>query len=274
MLSLTIEGTSQYISQDLTFSGGYPGNRKKPRANLASDQPPLTLVFSPFRRRQLRVEFLPNQAFSIVSTPVVEIPRERFFPIDFSSIANSPHVDTWDIYISPNPSPRSLFTVHKTTHRAEYDAARAFLPSLNQHRVTTTTSRHHADSAAKDKDPVNMPHSPPDPAPPPPPRLVGEEILLVTNDEWGEQLIMEGSITTPYFWRHERWVTPDAGGHAGTTRRYALEKGLCVTDRLSVVSVQEGETLLLSNGVIGWVRGRVVKLGDKWIKKEEGEGLL
>jgi len=50
------------------------------------------------------------------------------------------------------------------------------------------------------------------------------EVLLVSNKD-GE--IMEGSLTTVYFWRNGRWVTPRAqdGGQIGTTRRLALEKG-------------------------------------------------
>lgn len=50
------------------------------------------------------------------------------------------------------------------------------------------------------------------------------EVLLV-SENGGE--IMEGSLTTVYFWRGGRWVTPKEtdGGQIGTTRRWALEKG-------------------------------------------------
>lgn len=57
-----------------------------------------------------------------------------------------------------------------------------------------------------------------------------KEVLLVGEDG----CIMEGSTTTPYFWRHGRWVTPPvskqfsylagSGGNEGTTRRWALER--------------------------------------------------
>ncbi|OIW23622.1 hypothetical protein CONLIGDRAFT_136852 [Coniochaeta ligniaria NRRL 30616] len=57
-----------------------------------------------------------------------------------------------------------------------------------------------------------------------------KEVLLVEADG----SIMEGSTTTPYFWRNGRWVTPPvssrfssldgSGGNAGTTRRWALER--------------------------------------------------
>lgn len=56
--------------------------------------------------------------------------------------------------------------------------------------------------------------------------------VLITNEDDGT--VMEGSITTPYFWRDGRWVTPPvsakfskdagSGGQDGTSRRWALEK--------------------------------------------------
>lgn len=50
-----------------------------------------------------------------------------------------------------------------------------------------------------------------------------QEVLLVS--ESGE--VMEGSLTSPYFWRDGKWTTPNvaSGGQIGTTRRWALEKG-------------------------------------------------
>jgi 4-amino-4-deoxychorismate lyase len=50
-----------------------------------------------------------------------------------------------------------------------------------------------------------------------------QEVLLVSDS--GE--IMEGSLTSPYFWRDGKWTTPSvaSGGQIGTTRRWALEKG-------------------------------------------------
>lgn len=58
-----------------------------------------------------------------------------------------------------------------------------------------------------------------------------KEVLLINGDD---NTIMEGSITSPYFWRNGKWVTPPvsaqvspsegSGGHDGTSRRYALEQ--------------------------------------------------
>ncbi|KAH6641679.1 aspartic peptidase domain-containing protein [Chaetomium tenue] len=56
--------------------------------------------------------------------------------------------------------------------------------------------------------------------------------VLIVNEANGA--VMEGSTTTPYFWRDGRWVTPavskeynledGSGGQSGTSRRWALER--------------------------------------------------
>ena len=80
-----------------------------------------------------------------------------------------------------------------------------------------------------------------------------EEVLLQNND--GE--VMEGSISTPYFWRDGRWITPagKCGGNIGTTRRWALEKGIAVEGIIKMSQVKLGEVLVLSNGVHGFSLG-------------------
>ena len=49
--------------------------------------------------------------------------------------------------------------------------------------------------------------------------------VLVVSEKDGE--IMEGSLTSVFFWRDGSWLTPEAGsgGQVGTTRRWGLEKG-------------------------------------------------
>ena len=75
---------------------------------------------------------------------------------------------------------------------------------------------------------------------------------------------MEGSITTPYFFRAGEWITPRAqcGGNLGTTRRYALEAGLCKEGIVTRESVQRSEKVVLSNGVRGFGWGSVEALVD------------
>jgi 4-amino-4-deoxychorismate lyase len=62
--------------------------------------------------------------------------------------------------------------------------------------------------------------------------LPDKKEVLIVNEADGA--VMEGSITTPYFWRGGRWVTPavsseysaekGSGGQNGTSRRWALER--------------------------------------------------
>jgi 4-amino-4-deoxychorismate lyase len=66
--------------------------------------------------------------------------------------------------------------------------------------------------------------------------------------------IVDGSITTAYFYRDSKWVTPHSGGLEGTTRRFALEAGLCSTASSAVnkESLRDGETIWLSNAFRGF----------------------
>jgi len=81
--------------------------------------------------------------------------------------------------------------------------------------------------------------------------------VLIISDTSSE--IMEGSLTSVFFWRGERWVTPpvSSGGQAGTTRRWLLENGLCEEEAVSSISLVDGEECWISNGVRGLIRGRV-----------------
>ncbi|KAI0838663.1 aminotransferase [Hypoxylon sp. FL0890] len=90
-----------------------------------------------------------------------------------------------------------------------------------------------------------------------------KEVLLVNED--GK--IMEGSISTPYFWRDGQWVTPPvpkefaasqgSGGNDGTTRRWALERNLVVEQDVPSDSLLNGERCWISNGLRGFIFGKV-----------------
>ena len=79
------------------------------------------------------------------------------------------------------------------------------------------------------------------------------EVLLL-NDR---AEVMEASISTPYFFRADRWVTPplSSGGNSGVTRRVALESGLCTEEIVRVDGLRDGETVWISNGVRGFMMG-------------------
>ncbi len=72
--------------------------------------------------------------------------------------------------------------------------------------------------------------------------------------------LTEGSITSVYLRRDGQWVTPSAssGGQRGTTRRWAIEQGLCVEGIIPKDTVRNGEDVWVSNGVRGFGYGRVV----------------
>ena len=76
------------------------------------------------------------------------------------------------------------------------------------------------------------------------------EVLLYNGN--GE--VIDGSITTVYFYRDNKWVTPSNGGLEGTTRRLALETGLCSIAEAAVKfdSLSDGETIWLSNAFRGF----------------------
>lgn len=82
------------------------------------------------------------------------------------------------------------------------------------------------------------------------------EVLIIS--ETGNE-IMEGSLTSVYFWRRGRWITPPtaSGGQAGTTRRWLLENGLCEEEVVSSDSLVNGEECWISNGVRGLSWGKI-----------------
>lgn len=83
-----------------------------------------------------------------------------------------------------------------------------------------------------------------------------KEVLIVSDE--GE--IMEGSLTSVFFWREGNWVTPNvkSGGQVGTTRRWALQKGMCVEGVVRVDELVDGEECWISNGVRGFQAGKVI----------------
>lgn len=132
------------------------------------------------------------------------------------------------VHLDVRPTRRSEYTHYKTTKREMYDQARARAGL----KPTDATQE-----------------------------------VLVVDEATGS--IMEGSLTTPYFLRGGKWVTPPvaekysadhgSGGQDGTTRRWALERGLAVEEEITARDVADGEAVWLSNGVRGFVFGRIRK---------------
>ncbi|RDA83213.1 hypothetical protein CP532_4362 [Ophiocordyceps camponoti-leonardi (nom. inval.)] len=177
-----------------------------------------------------RIRILVNNqgtfTFQMFDTP--SQPLENLYPriLTPPSLMAGPdeqlHPPCFDLVVDDSATQRSEFTHFKTTRRAVYDAARQR-------------------SGIKPGD--------------------LSEVLILNADD---RSVMEGSITTPYFWRHGRWVTPPvsprfsldkgSGGHDGTSRRWALERGLAIEEAVQVDSLSDGEECWISNGVSGFQR--------------------
>ena len=83
---------------------------------------------------------------------------------------------------------------------------------------------------------------------------VSEVLLFNPNSE-----ISECSLSTPYFQRRGRWVTPplSSGGNAGVSRSMAITAGLCGEGVVSVESVRDQELVWISNAVRGFIPAKV-----------------
>lgn len=123
---------------------------------------------------------------------------------------------TWTVVLDNRGTEKGAATMYKTNDRTMYERARS---------VAGITSFYQAK----------------------------EVLLWNTEDE-----ILDGSISTPYFWRNGRWITPasSSGGQQGTTRRWALERELCVEDCIKRQDMKDGEIIYLSNAVRGYFPAR------------------
>ena len=127
----------------------------------------------------------------------------------------------WDVIPDPVRTKPSPHTTYKTTSRDMYDSARDRVGIRN---------------------------------------MADEKEVLVISEKGGE--IMEGSMTSVFFWRDGKWITPvlESGGQDGTTRRWALERGLCGEGVVDLGSLTQGEQCWISSGVRGFRSGRVTFL--------------
>ncbi|KAA6414075.1 MAG: hypothetical protein FRX48_02437 [Lasallia pustulata] len=177
----------------------------------------------PAEPMQLRILLSSAGEINLSSTVTPPLNPAVFFP---STLFQPPSLSTfptrWRALLSLVPVAPTPYTKHKTNLRTPYDLARSRLPA-----------------SAPGSRAVS----------------VVDEALLI--NEAGE--IMEGSITTPYFFREGRWVTPAArcGGNLGTTRRWALETGMCVEGVVKGKEIRDKEEIWVSNGVRGFGWGRV-----------------
>jgi 4-amino-4-deoxychorismate lyase len=140
------------------------------------------------------------------------VPLEQLFPSELPTApASRSPGEDWKIVLDEAPTAPSPFTSFKTTARKMYDDAR---------------TRAWIQNFAEKK-----------------------EVLL-----WNEKHeVMEGSLTSVFVFKNGEWVTPamDSGGQRGTTRRWALEKGLAKEGLVKTGDVRKGSWVVVSNGVRG-----------------------
>ena len=125
------------------------------------------------------------------------------------------------VQVSSHSTSATTFTRHKTSHRIPYNDARS--------------------SLCKPLDASTPPYE--------------REVLLY--NPLGE--VTEASLSTPYFYRSGRWITPllICGGCISVSRRLILELELVGEDVVRVEELEEGEIIWLSNAVRGWWLGRL-----------------
>lgn len=91
----------------------------------------------------------------------------------------------------------------------------------------------------------------------------GTEVVL--QNESGT--VMDGTLSSVYFWRGGQWVTPSerCGPLKSISRQWALQSGLAIESEIRVASIPKREAIWLANGVRGfswgWLEGQVVKIG-------------
>ncbi|KAL4800229.1 aminotransferase [Aspergillus venezuelensis] len=180
-------------------------------------------AFMPDKGRCWRVRIVLDRSgnFRVETHPAPRIDLENFLVPFIINPTSTP----WRVYVDTSLTIPSGFTMHKTTAREEYAAARA--------RVGIVSLQ---DTA---------------------------EVLLVNpKGELMEGSITTPYFRRREHTEQDgpEWITPplSSGGNAGTSRRYALTEGFCAEQVMTIRDLIDDELCLLSNGVRGFFLGRIV----------------
>ncbi|KAI1434184.1 aspartic peptidase domain-containing protein [Xylaria sp. CBS 124048] len=183
---------------------------------------------------------------SLVKAPTGLVPLRNLFPSCLPEPSSSDVVQQQSDRVPERNCEFEILVDGRKTGRSE------FTHFKTTHRPMYDEARHRAGVGLTDK----------------------KEVLLVNEDDGS---IMEGTITTPYFWRGGRWVTPPvsgefhmsqgSGGNSGTTRRWALERNLAFEETVSVDSLTDGEECWISNGLRGFIHGKEKFKQDRGLTK-------
>jgi 4-amino-4-deoxychorismate lyase len=151
---------------------------------------------------KVRVAITKDGELSITSGPVPPTTLANLFPAKLPPPDEVPDSDSGE-YVPSTANGYQVLVDGPQTARSE-------------HTHFKTTKRAHYDGA-RQRAQISLPDK--------------KEVLIVNAADGN---VMEGSVTTPYFWRDGRWVTPavsreyspneGSGGQNGTSRRWALEQ--------------------------------------------------
>lgn len=85
--------------------------------------------------------------------------------------------------------------------------------------------------------------------------------MLIARTSDRNLTAFQGSITTPYFYRNGKWVTPaiSCGGQEGTTRRWAVQEEIACYGVIKADTLRHGEVIWLSNAVKGFFTAQFVE---------------
>lgn len=178
---------------------------------------------------QLRIALSSNGGLSTSISTVTPVSLASLFPASLDQISLEV---AWKLHLDKIPSEVSPHSTFKTTCRDPYTTARARL-SLTDYALL-------------------------------------EDVLIFNR----EGKVLESSISSVYLKRDGKWVTPTARSategadtcQRGTTRRWALEAGLCEEGTVHLASMGEEEIVVVSNGVKGFGSGMVMLCKEAMVR--------
>lgn len=176
---------------------------------------------------KMRVLLKPDSSLEFQAHALGEFPMK---PDYFTKTVLSPILtfsinetkDIWDVFIDSEPIETSIFTSLKTTNRKSYSAARSRMEEIKAKLGMT-----------------------------------GKSEILVWNQD---RVLMEGTITNVAVLNDsEKFVSPSlrSGCLSGTMRHYLIKKKIIEPGHINVDELYEGQYILLFNGVMGVVMGRI-----------------
>lgn len=223
---------------------------------------------------KVRLSFDKIARMTVEFAPIAPVKLETLYPPSLkppaSQSANNETSGTvpWALKIDTAPTPSSPFTLLKTSVRDMYNTSRArALPQNPQNsKFAEVILYNECDELTEGSitsvylyrggrwvtPPVGVPAG----------SFDATTLKSITKANGEEERWDEGELRKPFAgrWGHSvRSAKVGSGGQRGTTRRWALSKGMCMEEPVSVNTVQVGEGAWVSNGVVGFGFGTVVE---------------